>query len=95
LRREIIATQVANGLISRMGGAMVAQLAENTGMPLENIAYAYLVVREAFGLSDLWEGVETLLNTKGVLIVEAPHFLNLVKNLEYDTIYHEHLSEKI
>ncbi|PCJ58928.1 MAG: NAD-glutamate dehydrogenase [Rhodospirillaceae bacterium] len=66
LRREIIATQVANGLISRMGGAMVAQLAENTGMPLENIAYAYLVVREAFGLSDLWEGVETLDNKVAV-----------------------------
>ena len=29
---------------------------------------------------------------KGVLILESPHFLHLVKDLEYDTIYHEHLS---
>ena len=29
---------------------------------------------------------------KGIFIIEAPHFLNLFKNLEYDTIYHEHLS---
>ena len=29
---------------------------------------------------------------KGVLIVESPHFLHLLKDLEYDTIYHEHLS---
>ena len=28
----------------------------------------------------------------GVLIIESPHFLHLVKDLEYDTIYHEHLS---
>ena len=31
-------------------------------------------------------------NKKGVLIIESPHFLHLVKDLEYDTIYHEHLS---
>jgi ubiquinone/menaquinone biosynthesis C-methylase UbiE len=29
---------------------------------------------------------------KGVFAIEVPYFLNLVKNLEYDTIYHEHLS---
>jgi hypothetical protein len=29
---------------------------------------------------------------KGVFIIEAPHLLHLIKNLEYDTIYHEHLS---
>jgi hypothetical protein len=27
-----------------------------------------------------------------VLIIEAPYFVNLIKHLEYDTIYHEHLS---
>ena len=30
--------------------------------------------------------------TKGVFIIEVPHFLHLIKSLEYDTIYHEHLS---
>jgi 2-polyprenyl-3-methyl-5-hydroxy-6-metoxy-1,4-benzoquinol methylase len=29
---------------------------------------------------------------KGIFIIEAPHFLHLYKKLEYDTIYHEHLS---
>ena len=29
---------------------------------------------------------------KGVFIIEVPHFMNLIKDLEYDTIYHEHLS---
>lgn len=29
---------------------------------------------------------------KGIFIIEAPYFLNLYKRLEYDTIYHEHLS---
>lgn len=29
---------------------------------------------------------------KGIFIIEAPYVLNLFENLEYDTIYHEHLS---
>ena len=30
--------------------------------------------------------------TQGIFVIELPYFLNLMKNLEYDTIYHEHLS---
>jgi len=37
------------------------------------------------------ESIDILLNKKGVLVIEAPHFLKLIKNIEYDTIYHEHL----
>jgi 2-polyprenyl-3-methyl-5-hydroxy-6-metoxy-1,4-benzoquinol methylase len=29
---------------------------------------------------------------KGILIIEVPYFVNLFKKIEYDTIYHEHLS---
>ena len=43
-------------------------------------------------LYDFARGLETLLTPDGVFVLEAPHFLNLVKNLEYDTVYHEHLS---
>lgn len=42
-------------------------------------------------LDDFMKAIDTLLDDKGVLIIEAPHFLKLLKNLEYDTIYHEHL----
>ena len=36
--------------------------------------------------------VQVLLNERGVFIFEAPYLVNLVNSLEYDTIYHEHLS---
>jgi SAM-dependent methyltransferase len=36
--------------------------------------------------------IDTLLGKRGVFIFEAPYFLNLIRQLEYDTIYHEHLS---
>lgn len=42
-------------------------------------------------LDDFMRAVDILLDDKGVFIIEAPHFLKLVANLEYDTIYHEHL----
>ncbi len=37
------------------------------------------------------EALKILLSEDGVFIFESPHFVNLVKNLEYDTIYHQHL----
>ncbi|MCC7071719.1 MAG: class I SAM-dependent methyltransferase [Deltaproteobacteria bacterium] len=36
--------------------------------------------------------LQVLLADDGVFVFEAPHFAELVKQLEYDTIYHEHLS---
>ncbi|MBI4678725.1 MAG: class I SAM-dependent methyltransferase [Elusimicrobia bacterium] len=43
-------------------------------------------------LDDLMRGLDSLLTPEGVFIIEAPHFLELVRDIEYDTIYHEHLS---
>lgn len=37
------------------------------------------------------EAVNILLTDVGALVIEAPHFLQLINHLEYDTIYHEHL----
>ena len=44
-------------------------------------------------LNAFMRAVELLLDSKrGVFVIEAPHFLHLIESLEYDTIYHEHLS---
>ena len=43
-------------------------------------------------LRDFMAAVVALLTDKGIFIVEAPHFGHLLGSLEYDTIYHEHLS---
>lgn len=42
-------------------------------------------------LHDLMASIDLMLSKEGSFIIEAPHFLSLVENLEYDTIYHEHL----
>lgn len=38
------------------------------------------------------EAVDILLGKKGILVIEVPYLLDLVEFLEYDTIYHEHVS---
>jgi SAM-dependent methyltransferase len=43
-------------------------------------------------LSSWLYSVEKILSSKGVLIIEAPHVLNLFAFNQFDTIYHEHLS---
>ena len=43
-------------------------------------------------LYDFMAGISLLLADDGTFVVEVPHFLNLYKNNEWDTIYHEHLS---
>jgi hypothetical protein len=43
-------------------------------------------------LHDLMRAVSALLAERGTFVIEAPYFLELLHSLEYDTIYHEHLS---
>ena len=43
-------------------------------------------------LHDFISGVATLIDGEGVITFEFPHLLNLLKNCQFDTIYHEHYS---
>jgi len=43
-------------------------------------------------LSAFMKAVDVVLKPDGILIIEAPYLGELLRNVEYDTIYHEHLS---
>ena len=43
-------------------------------------------------LDDFMISADSLLVEDGIIVIEAPYLLHLINNLEYDTIYHEHLS---
>ena len=62
LHREIITTVVVNDMINRSGTTFVHRAMEETGAEVAQIARAYSVVREVFGLTDLWAGIEALDN---------------------------------
>jgi len=60
LRREIIATHVTNSMINRVGSTFVHRMQEETGAPAPDVVRGYLIVREVFGMVDLWRAVEAL-----------------------------------
>ncbi len=68
LRREIVATILANELVNRGGITFVADLRERTGCTTDEIARAYLIVREIFALPQLWADIEALDNRVAVAV---------------------------
>jgi SAM-dependent methyltransferase len=75
---EFFGMQVAQRVLAEKGKASVIT-ATNVFAHVDN-------------LREFMQAVDSLLTEKGVFIFEAPHFGHLLELLEYDTIYHEHLS---
>ena len=50
------------------------------------------VIAHVPDLNDFVLGFKNLLNEGGTVTVEFPHLLNLIKENQFDTIYHEHFS---
>ncbi len=50
------------------------------------------VVAHTNDLDGLLKGVSYLLKDDGVFVIEVPYLVDLLENVEFDTIYHEHLS---
>ena len=57
-----------------------------------SIVVANNVIGHVEDLQDLMEGIRILIGKNGVFIFEVPYLVDLIKKLEFDTIYHEHLS---
>jgi glutamate dehydrogenase len=62
LKREIIATVVANTMINRTGSIFVHRMIEETGATAEDVTRAYVLVRDIFGLEALWADIDALDN---------------------------------
>ncbi len=62
LRREIIATNLANHILNRMGATFLMRMTETTGASVAEAARAFLAARELFGLRERWHQVDALDN---------------------------------
>ncbi len=60
LRREIVATSITNSMINRVGIGFVLDMMDRTGFGAGEVARAYIVARDAYGLRDLWRQIEEL-----------------------------------
>ena len=58
LRTEIVATEVANRIVNRMGIVHPFELAEEEGASMGEVATAYLTVERLLGVRAIWEALD-------------------------------------
>lgn len=58
LRREIIATVATNSLVNRAGLTFYSDIAADMGASARDVAAAYTIARDAFGLRGIWNAME-------------------------------------
>ena len=71
LRREIIATQVTNSMVNRVGPGFTLRMNELTGRLPPDTARAYSSTCEIFGIGDIWQAVEDLDNRVDTTVQQA------------------------
>lgn len=60
LRSEIVATQLANEMVNRMGITYVNRMRDSTGADINAIVKAYVAARDVFRMNELWQKIEAL-----------------------------------
>lgn len=60
LRREIIATQIANDMVNHMGITFVDRLEQSTGASPSAIAQAWIIARDIYRVDEWWNKIEAL-----------------------------------
>ncbi len=60
LKREIVATVLANSILNHVGIVFVHRMCEDTGAEAHEVARAYILVRDIFDLPALWSEIEAL-----------------------------------
>jgi len=62
LRRDIIATILANETVNRGGITFVSRLKDKTGRPAADIVRSFIIVRDGYGLDALFDAIDALDN---------------------------------
>ncbi len=81
LKREIICTTLANSMTNRMGMTFLMERVDKIGTTAEEVAKAYIIVREAFDLRSMWNAIEALDN-KVPAQVQLRAFLDIARMTE-------------
>jgi glutamate dehydrogenase len=60
LRREIVATVIANSTINRTGSVFVHRMHEETGATAPEVVRSFILTRDIFRLNELWNQIDAL-----------------------------------
>ena len=88
---NVAATAIARGVPTKVAffGRETAQRLVGQGWSADLLA-AKNVLAHVPDINDFVAGIPILLKPDGVFTVEFPHLLNLIREVQFDTIYHEH-----
>jgi glutamate dehydrogenase len=81
LKREILATHLANALVNRVGCAFVHRLQEETDAKASDIVHACIMARDVFDIDDLWSRIDALDN-RVADDVQARMFVDVARLVE-------------
>ena len=59
LRREIVATKLANRIVNRMGLIHPFELAEEEGCLLVDVAEAFVIAEQVYDIASIWQAIDT------------------------------------
>ncbi|QUL37153.1 NAD-glutamate dehydrogenase domain-containing protein [Erythrobacter sp. JK5] len=86
LRRELIATDLANRIVNRLGLVHAFELAEEEGVGLSDVAAAFVVVERLFDLGALWDDLDRTKMGEGARIALFDRTAAAVGNLMSDVL---------
>ena len=86
LRREIIATKLANAIVNRMGMIHPFELAEEEGVELSQVAAAFVAVAHLFDLRGLWAELDTAQMEEGARLLLFDRLAAATGNLMSDVL---------
>src|SRR5574344_1792313 len=82
-----VAKQKGIEVIEDFFGSSLAQTLTKSDLILGNNVLAHVP-----DINDFVKGLKTALKPTGTITMEFPHLLNIIKENQFDTIYHEHFS---
>jgi hypothetical protein len=91
--KNVAQLAISNGIdtVNDFFGLEVAKALVAQHGPAEVIT-ATNVLAHVNDLPDFLNGINCLMAADGIFVIEVPYLADLIANLEFDTIYHEHLS---
>lgn len=90
---NVAATAIAKGVPTEVAffGEATARRMVESGWAADLLA-AKNVLAHVPDINDFVAGVREMLKPEGLFTVEFPHLLNLIQQVQFDTIYHEHFT---
>ncbi len=86
LRNEIIATQITNFVVNRIGITFINQICQDSGFGVADVVKSFIIACDSFRLREVWEEIEGF-DGKIASHIQMPMFLSANKLLERSVMW--------